>query len=90
MGIYQDRRAAKVCVRCGRQTERTLAGRCRCQECEDMAVASRRYKFMRRQKNGLCIWCGKPSEARLCPACKVKERAYSAEWRAKQREVPTS
>ena len=25
MGTYQDRRAAKVCVRCGRQTERTLA-----------------------------------------------------------------
>lgn len=87
MGFYQDRRAAKVCVRCGRQTERTLAGKCRCQECEDMAVASQRYKFAQRKKHGLCIWCGKPSEARLCPECRNIERERSARWRAKQHEV---
>ena len=83
MGTYQDRRAAKVCVRCGRQTERTLAGRCRCQECEDMAIATRKYKNTQRRKKGLCLVCGVPSETRLCPRCREKEKEYNARWRAK-------
>lgn len=84
MGTYQDRRAEKVCVRCGRQTERTLAGKCRCQECEDAAIASRRYKNIQRRKKGLCLWCGVPSERRLCPTCRAKEKEYNARWRAKR------
>lgn len=88
MGTYQDRRAAKVCVRCGRQTERTLAGKCRCQECEDAAIASRRYKNIQRRKKGLCLWCGQPAEGRLCDKCREKERKYAADWRERHAHVP--
>ena len=88
MGTYQDRRAAKVCVRCGRQTERTLAGKCRCKECEDAAIASRRYKNIQRRKKGLCLWCGQPAEGRLCDKCREKERKYAADWRERHAHVP--
>jgi len=84
MTRYQFLKKQHMCVRCGRQTERTLAGKCRCQECEDAAIASRRYKNIQRRKKGLCLWCGIPSERRLCPACRAKEKEYNARWRAKR------
>lgn len=83
MNIYQTRKAAHMCVRCGRITERTLNGKCRCQECEDKTIEARRYKNRLRMKQGLCIWCGKPSEERLCPSCREIERRRAREWKEK-------
>ena len=85
MNIYQARKAAHMCVRCGRITERTLTGKCRCQECEDKTVASKRYHNQLMRRKHLCIWCGKPSEERLCPSCREIERRRAREWKEKKR-----
>lgn len=83
MNFYQTRKAAHMCIRCGKITERTLNGKCRCQECEDKTVASKRYHNQLMRRKHLCIWCGKPSEERLCPSCREIERRRAREWKEK-------
>lgn len=88
MTRYQFLKKQHMCVQCSRITERTLSGKSRCERCEKMAIASRRYKEDKRKRNGLCAWCGQPAEGRLCDKCREKERKYAADWRERHAHVP--
>lgn len=78
---YYNRKALHLCVRCGKQTERTLAGRIRCKECEDALKFSEKYRDELRRKNHQCLWCGRPAEGRLCDSCREIERWYAKKHR---------
>ena len=81
---YYSRKDAHLCVRCGRQTERTIHGKTRCAECEEAAIEARRYLQRRRMVKGQCIWCGNPAEGRLCSKCREIEREYQREYKKRK------
>lgn len=72
--FYHMRKAAHVCVRCGREDAYTMAGRSQCYECQEQTMKSQRlhYPKHREAKNeaskrryhdriaaGLCGQCGR-------------------------------
>ena len=79
--IYQARKVAGLCVRCGKEKARDDAYKCA--ECTAKENAWKRSKKIHDKENGICVSCGKReavSGKTLCPEC--------AEWnaeRAKQR-----
>ena len=83
MTTYERLRAQKVCTWCRKQTQRTLAGKARCYECEERLKENHRYRKAQRRKAGLCEWCGEPSKERLCDKCRQIERRYAAERRVR-------
>ena len=84
MTTYERRRLNRECVQCGRQTDRTLGGKAKCQECYDQNRDGRVYRYALKRKHGQCIWCGKPSERRLCDTCQEIERQYKRNSRQRR------
>ena len=85
--IYHDRRAARLCVKCGGPTN---DGGTRCAPCsvaggerdlgKKNASARLRYRF--RRERGLCTSCGAPSQgAARCPPCAERSYHGSAHFR---------
>ena len=62
---YSMRKAQKVCTTCGKQDERTLAGRAQCARCFEAQkkYQNKRYKTNRAEKR--CAKCGTSDERTL-------------------------
>lgn len=62
--FYEERRAARICIRC---VAPARAGRTQCAEC----ALKRRERHERKKKSGLCVLCDSPrdSERLHCAEC---------------------
>ena len=101
-----DRRkkAAHLCVKCGRMDARTLDGKTHCLHCSKLLAAMARQtydpeheKVLRdtRRANwiaaGLCSTCGRPKEEperAMCIDCRVKARMRKAKLKIKRGIMP--
>lgn len=88
------RKAAHVCIDCGRQDKRTIGGKCQCLQCAKKRADRRREtrdpeheKELRKARKarwiaaGLCSNCGHEKEEpdkAMCAACKVKHKLRKA------------
>ncbi len=78
---YRQRKAARICQWCGEQTDgqHSLCDACR---------EKHRRKYREIRAKGLCSSCGKQAikgQAK-CESCVVRERKYSADHKARQKE----
>lgn len=91
--IYQERKAAGVCVACGKPDEMTANGGAYCFDCLERFAEYRQKSYRRnpqstydrhkrladqRKADGLCVRCGKPLEDKKKARCKAC-RAKDAE-----------
>ena len=100
----QMRKAAHVCVDCGKQDKRTLDGKCQCLQCAKKRADRRRElrdpqhdKELRAARKakwkaaGLCTTCGQPKEEAdkaMCATCKVKFKLRKAKQKIKEGKLP--
>lgn len=84
---YRERKAAGICIRCGKAPARP--GKTRCQRC---ALDGRGYYLIgyeRKKENGFCVTCGKPlssdSEYVLCESCRESNNAFTKKYLAKRK-----
>lgn len=100
---YEKRKAAHLCVNCGKADERTEKGRARCEACykKNKARQAEYQKMLRKERAawGVCTECGKTdaftmSGRKLCSECAEKEcvrerkRRGSKEREEKKKEIP--
>lgn len=77
--LREKRLAAKVCVCCGLQDERTISGKENCQLCADKKAEQAKRIRWNRGKNRQCVSCGKQDERTIngytnCEVCASKKR----------------
>lgn len=81
---YHKRRAASLCVRCGKIP---VSGSIRCKECQESNTAASRVVRQRNSAEGLCYQCGSPKQRKiaLCERCNEAKKMRRAEARARAR-----
>lgn len=100
----QMRKAAHLCIDCGRMDGRTLNGRCQCLQCatKKSKQARARYDFdhqkelrdartARWKAAGLCSQCGGPREDEtkaMCATCRLKYRLRKARKKIEEGRLP--
>lgn len=64
------------CGSCGKQDERTLAGKAVCKTCADRITARTMERYHRLSDSGICVACGcSPAiRGKLCKSCSEKAK----------------
>lgn len=98
------RKAANLCVDCGRKDSRTINGKCHCLQCatkkSKQAKARWNYEHQKELREartarwkaaGLCSQCGGPREDEtkaMCATCRLKYRLRNAKKKIEQGKPP--
>lgn len=55
---YRRHKERRVCTNCGKKDERTEAGRCLCERCQEKYIARRTERRRKAKENHVCTLCG--------------------------------
>lgn len=82
--VREKRKSQQKCARCGKQDERTLAGKAMCQVCTDY---SQKYKITPEHRKqaalqGICTRCRKRPAivGKYCEVCATKKHLHYVEY----------
>ncbi len=73
---YDLHKSQRRCGSCGKQDERTIAGKAVCKTCADRININSMKRYNNLSDLGLCVVCGKETAAvgKLCKSCSDKAK----------------
>lgn len=81
---YHERKAAGLCVRCGKSPAHV--GRTCCAPCREFLRVAKTKQYQSHRAKGLCNWCGLPhTGSSLCTSCAPKHAKCVRNLRAGRR-----